>query len=175
MKRGMASHAFEDEDGWGYIRYKYAKLCSVIVKDLYSQKTSTKPRREMLSTVKSLQQALAAWLMSVPSKYRPSRIASSGTCFTDERIRMDIEDKYYEAALAIHRWSLVYAGLDRGSEEDCATSTKSCLETAKSVLSRAQAINLDTSNVGWWVKPSKFCLSNFGTDWRIGHRSICPY
>lgn len=145
----MASYAFDDEDGWCYIRYRYAKLCSLIAKDLYSQRASMKPRREMLSTIKNLQQALAAWLMSVPSKYRPTRTASSWTCSSEECIRLDIEDKYYEAALAIHRWSLVYAGLDRGFEEDCSTSRKSCLETAKSVLSRTQAVNLDGSNLGW--------------------------
>ena len=145
----MASRAFDDEDSWGYIRYRYAKLCSLIVKDLYSHRVSTKPRREMLSTIKNLQQALAAWLMSVPSRYRPSRTASPWTSSLDEHIRVDMEDKYYEAALAIHRWSLVFAGSDCGGEEDCPTSIKSCLETAKSVLSRTQSVSSDGSNLGW--------------------------
>lgn len=137
--------------GWELIRYNYARLCSFIVKALYSQNALLKSRSQMARTIQALQQHAVTWKAGVPAEYRPGNgenLSSTLGHGVHDRIRVDLTFKYCEAMFAIHRWSVIHIAPDVGLVHypDGVTSSDLCLESAKSVLRLTRVAGIDDTS-----------------------------
>jgi len=115
--------------------------------------------------VKFLQQALHEWLTSIPIEYRPTTGASPDSTTTNGSglyIQLDLHDKYCEAVLAIHRWSLVFfvPESDFESHSDWSTSFQACTDAAKNLLGRGPEVTTRSSCLDWYVPPESLPLGN---------------
>jgi hypothetical protein len=137
--------------GWEIVNYRYARLCSVIVKTLYSHASLRLTGPEVSAAIERLSGMLDAWRLSIPVAFRPHRELDSLVCHEhaeDAMIRSCISLRYAEASLAIHRWILATSGRDLKAPSVYASSRAQCIIIAKRVLSAAHS-----------------CRTDSGTDW----------
>ena len=147
---GLAQGSAE-YSGWEIVNYRYARLCSVIVKTLYSHASLKLTGPEVTAAINRLSGMLEAWRLSIPNAYRPDYEIDSIACHEhaeDANIRCSISLRYAEASFAIHRWILATSDPGPKLLAVYASSRTQCIMVAKRVLSAAHS-----------------CRTDSGTDW----------
>ncbi|KAF2196663.1 hypothetical protein GQ43DRAFT_435816 [Delitschia confertaspora ATCC 74209] len=170
-RRASISSTLSDYTGWDLLHYRYARLCSVIIKTLYTQSSKELTACSLIDIIARLNTMLESWRMSIPPGYRPEIRIQSSTNSTnnselgkqqiktprawDSCIQNDIFLKYAEAAFAIHRWGVVIEesrlGSDLSLKEKYEESGRMCVEVAKGVLRMVGRLRVanDAGDVGW--------------------------
>ena len=118
--KGQIPSACHSEDCYSWdlrlVNYRYARLCSIIVKTLYSHASLKMIPSESTASIKRLSTMLNAWRLSIPAKFRPNSEVNlteqptlpQGTC-----IQSDLGLKHAEASLAIRRWAIIGVRVDQ--------------------------------------------------------------
>ncbi|KAJ4293446.1 hypothetical protein N0V90_008729 [Kalmusia sp. IMI 367209] len=92
-RSGLFTQGITDYSGWEIVNYRYARLCSVIVKTLYSHTSLRMTAPEVSAAIDRLSGMLEAWRLSIPAAYRPDRDLDGPECHEhagDAIIRSDI-------------------------------------------------------------------------------------
>ncbi|KAL1597061.1 hypothetical protein SLS60_008643 [Paraconiothyrium brasiliense] len=108
-RSGLFVQGITDYSGWEIVNYRYARLCSVIVKTLYSHMSLRMRAADVPMAIEKLSAMLESWRLSIPAAYRPDRDSEGPECHEhagDAMIRSDISLRYAEVSFAIHRWVL---------------------------------------------------------------------
>jgi hypothetical protein len=148
---GLFTQGMSDYSGWEIVNYRYARLCSVIVKTLYSHVSLRMTAAEVSAAIERLSGMLESWRSSIPTAYRPDRDLDGPECHEhagDAIIRSDISLRYAEASLAIHRWVLATTDCPQELVKTRSLSKSQCAMIAKRVLGVAHS-----------------CRTDSGTDW----------
>ncbi len=156
--KGQIPSACDSEDCYSWdlrlVNYRYARLCSIIVKTLYSHASLKLIPSESMASIKRLSTMLNAWKLSIPAKFRPNSevnlteqpTSPQGTC-----IQSDLGLKHAEASLAIHRWAIIGVRVDQHITADYTASRDECVATAKAVLVSTQTFRVYDSETDWYV------------------------
>ena len=146
--------------GWDLVHYRYARLCSVIVKTLYTQSSPRMNAKGVAASVARLSGMLEAWRLSIPVAYRPQFLSDSGVPEKHKKtwdtcIQNDILLRYAEAVFAIHRWAVIVPETKIGPElmERYQSSREQCMEVAKDVLRMTHGLRVHRLEVDWYVHP----------------------
>ncbi|KAF2448842.1 hypothetical protein P171DRAFT_220189 [Karstenula rhodostoma CBS 690.94] len=152
-RSSLFTQGVTDYSGWEIVNYRYARLCSVIVKTLYSHLSLRMTATEVSAAIEKLSGMLESWRLSIPAAYRPDRDLDGPECHEhagDAIIRSDISLRYAEASLALHRWVLATSDCPPELVKARASSISQCAMIAKRVLGAAHS-----------------CRTDSGTDWPV--------
>ena len=150
-RSGLFAQGTTDYSGWEIVNYRYARLCSVIVKTLYSHTSLRMMAGEVSAAIDKLSGMLESWRLSIPTAYRPDRDLDGPECHEhagDALIRSDISLRYAEVSFAIHRWVLAAGVCPPDLLKARASSKNQCVVIAKRVLGAAHSCRTD-SGADW--------------------------
>ncbi|KAF9737045.1 hypothetical protein PMIN01_04824 [Paraphaeosphaeria minitans] len=148
-RSGLFTQGVSDYSGWEIVKYRYARLCSVIVKTLYSHLSLRMTAAEVSAAIEKLTGMLESWRLSIPAAYRPDRDRDGPECHEhagDAIIRSDISLKYAEVSLAIHRWVLATSDCPPELVKARISSKYQCAAIAKRVLGAAHSCRTDSGS-----------------------------
>ncbi|EKG19878.1 Transcription factor fungi [Macrophomina phaseolina MS6] len=145
-RRGNAqSNAFIDNTGWEVIRYRYARLCALIVKALYSRNSLRQSPQGTLRSLASLHKTLESWRESLPGSYQ-----SGSPTHGADRIRLEVTLQYLEAMMAIHRWAVWWkASIPTTALSQYSSSVRESTDAAKDVLRLTQTVEVHHPDLDW--------------------------
>ncbi|KAL8880242.1 MAG: hypothetical protein Q9198_002312 [Flavoplaca austrocitrina] len=148
---------FEDSNDWDLhvVNYRYARLCSIIIKTLYSHASLEKSPSECMASIRHLSTLLDAWRQSIPASFRPNsevNLTDSAGLHQISRIQSDLGLKLAEASFAIHRWSIMRVTRSEQTAAGHAASRDSCVAAAKAVLVLTQTLRHHDSALEWYVR-----------------------
>jgi len=156
QRRASSTTSFTEYTGWDLVHYRYARLCSVIVKKLYSQSSLKMSVMGVAASIARLSGMLEAWRLSIPAAYRPQFCSGSGIPEKSKKawdtcIQNDILLKYAEAVFAIHRWAIIVPEAKVGPElmNSYTSSKEQCVELAKGVLRMTHGLRVHRLEVDW--------------------------
>lgn len=156
--KGQYPSACDSEDchSWDLrlVYYRYARLCSIIMKTLYSHASLKMSPSESMASIKRLSTMLNAWRLSIPARFRPSsefNLTAQPAPPPVTCIQFDLELKHAEASFAIHRWAIIGVRPDQHSTADYTASRDECVATAKAVLVSTPTFRLRESETDWYV------------------------
>lgn len=169
--KGQISNVCDSEDCYRrdlrLVNYRYARLCSIIVKTLYSHASLKMSPSESMKSLRRLSTMLNAWRLSIPARFRPNSEvdltdspALSQGCF----IQSDLGLKHAEASFAIHRWAIMEIPVSQFTTADYIVSRDECVATAKAVIISTQGFRVHDSEMDWYVRQLEehyLLLSNF--------------
>lgn len=147
----------EDSNDWDLriVNYRYARLCSIIIKTLYSHASLKQCPLECMASIRHLSTMLNAWKLSIPASFRPnSEVNSTESAGLHQvnRIQSDLGLKLAEASFAIHRWSIMRVTVSEVIAAGHAASRDSCVAAAKAVLVLTQTLRSHNSTMEWYVR-----------------------
>ncbi|KAF2802757.1 uncharacterized protein BDZ99DRAFT_503718 [Mytilinidion resinicola] len=151
-RRDSMIPAIDLRSGWEVVSYRYARLCSVIVKTIYSHAALRMSRSETLAAIDRLSKMLEAWRMSIPVAYRPDCNLDLPACQNrswDTCIQSDIFLKFAEASFAIHRWAVIQHNVVQDATATYSSSRDQCIELAKGVLHWTHYFRVDDHELDW--------------------------
>lgn len=148
---------YDDYTGWELqvVNYRYARLCSIIMKTLYGHASLRMSPLDAVASIKRLSTMLKAWRSSIPATFSPDskvnhtnhHVQPWGLC-----VQSDLVLKYAEASFAIHRWAIMGSKIDLQVTAECSASQVECVETAKTVLDSTHAFRVHDSETHWYVR-----------------------
>ncbi|KAH7340062.1 hypothetical protein BKA66DRAFT_577245 [Pyrenochaeta sp. MPI-SDFR-AT-0127] len=152
IKSSSTSLSADNYSGWEIVNYRYARLCSVIVKTLYSRATLKIGPSGTAASISRLTSMLEAWRMSIPMAYRPKSSAEfreRPEQSSDFGRAMTIFFNYAEASFAIHRWAIATTTYDPDSSSTYISSRDECVAVAKRVLSATHSFSVNDAEMEW--------------------------
>lgn len=147
-----ASPSSSSYTGWEIINYRYARLCSVVVKTLYSRASLRTSPSETAEGITRLSNMLEAWRISIPKAYRPK--SSAEIRERPERLagfgeEADIFLSYAEVSFAIHRWAIATTAYVPGPSSAYVSSRDECVAVAKRVLHATHSFSVRDAELEW--------------------------
>jgi hypothetical protein len=141
----------QQEFDWILLHYRYARLCSLIVKTLYGRSALKLTQSDTMTSISRLQKALETWRLSIPERYRRLNAMQKlpaeeySTC-----IRADLQLKHAEAGLAIHRWAVVCpTALCFNYEMAYSDSLQHCTHLVEGLLNGTRLLDQETCSLNW--------------------------
>lgn len=154
-----------EQSRWQVVRYRYARLLSVIVRTLYSNAAVANTPSETAVSVSHLSRILEAWRVSIPKADRPPdgrTISEVAKIPRDSNTKLDLFFRYAEAAFAIHRWSSVLRCRPSGPVEVMeaySMSQKHCLNLSKGIIDLTNTFHTNDAEIDWYVELNFVILS----------------
>lgn len=132
--------------------YKYAKLCSTIIKSLYSQEAFQVSRPTVETTISILYERLTNWKEDT---LRQQKEFSHADCISStKKVNCKIMLHFYEAVFVIHgKWHIMEPDLYHMPETCPARmSLSKCFESVKGIVNLCGDIALyKQTDLGWYV------------------------